>query len=52
MIVVTLVVSVAPIIPDTLRRVALAVVLAMQVISFGWDLVLQYRALQLSDPRR
>ncbi len=51
-IVVTLVVSVAPIIPDTLRRVALAVVLAMQVISFGWDLVLQYRALQLSDPRR
>ncbi len=50
-IVVTLVVTVAPIIPDGLRRAALTIVLAMQVVSFGWDLALQYRALQLSGPR-
>lgn len=50
-IVVTLLVSVAPIIPGTLRVGALAVALTMQTISFGWDLVLQYQALRFSGPR-
>ncbi|MFW5694252.1 MAG: CDP-alcohol phosphatidyltransferase family protein [Alkalispirochaeta sp.] len=50
-IVVTLIASAVPIIPDDVRGAALATVLTMQVVSFGWDLALQYRALRVSGPR-
>jgi phosphatidylglycerophosphate synthase len=42
-IVVTMIVVVAPVIPSWLRLTALSVVLSMQVVSFGWDLLLQRR---------
>lgn len=51
-IVVTLIVAVAPILPEWLRTAALAVVLGMQLVSFGWDLVLQYRAVRLTGNTR
>lgn len=51
-IVVTLIVAVAPILPDWLRAAALAVVLGMQLVSFGWDLGLQYRAVRLTGNTR
>lgn len=51
-IVVTLIVTVAPLVPSQVRRMALAVVLVMQLVSFGWDLILQYRALRLSGSPR
>jgi phosphatidylglycerophosphate synthase len=42
-IVVTMIVVLAPLIPSWLRLAALIIVFAMQVVSFGWDLVLQRR---------
>lgn len=50
-IVVTLIVAVAPTVPSGVRRAALSVVLGMQLMSFGWDLVLQYRALRRAGRR-
>ncbi|MEX2442724.1 MAG: CDP-alcohol phosphatidyltransferase family protein [Alkalispirochaeta sp.] len=50
-IVATLIAAVAPIVPPAVRSTALMLVLGMQLVSFGWDLVLQYRALRLSGQR-
>jgi phosphatidylglycerophosphate synthase len=50
-IVVTLLVTIAPIVPSGLRVVVLMIVLGMQVVSFGWDLALQYEAVKQSGER-